>query len=200
MNKKYLLLALIPILLAGLGAYLRFHSSEDTWICKNGQWVKHGHPSFPAPSRPCETEGEIIKAAEVEKNSNLANPASQNCLDKGGRLEMREETAGTLGICKFNDGTECEEWQFYRGECLQGQTTAADTSHPYRGRIELSAGQYYFVAENGVSYTLQLPAHQDRAFRNTLAAEMKESSPITIIAAETPPLSKILVFKNFQEK
>jgi len=26
---------------------------EDAWICKNGEWVKHGNPSNPIPTEPC---------------------------------------------------------------------------------------------------------------------------------------------------
>jgi putative hemolysin len=47
----------------------------------------------------------------------LANPASKYCVDLGNKLEMREETGGTAGYCIFPDGSECEEWAFYRGEC-----------------------------------------------------------------------------------
>lgn len=32
---------------------LRVFSGEDDWMCKDGKWVEHGHPSFPAPSEPC---------------------------------------------------------------------------------------------------------------------------------------------------
>jgi uncharacterized membrane protein len=32
---------------------IRALSGEDDWICQNGQWVMHGHPSFPAPTVPC---------------------------------------------------------------------------------------------------------------------------------------------------
>ncbi len=31
----------------------RFASEEDTWLCENGQWVKHGSPSADKPSEPC---------------------------------------------------------------------------------------------------------------------------------------------------
>jgi uncharacterized membrane protein len=31
----------------------RLFSGEDDWICSNGQWIQHGHPSFPAPQEPC---------------------------------------------------------------------------------------------------------------------------------------------------
>ncbi len=32
---------------------IRLLSGEDDWICQNGQWIKHGNPSFPAPSIEC---------------------------------------------------------------------------------------------------------------------------------------------------
>lgn len=32
---------------------LRLFSGEDNWVCKNGQWIKHGNPDFPTPSVPC---------------------------------------------------------------------------------------------------------------------------------------------------
>ena len=32
---------------------LRLFSGEDNWICQNGQWIKHGQPSFPAPTAIC---------------------------------------------------------------------------------------------------------------------------------------------------
>jgi uncharacterized membrane protein len=53
-NKKalYSVLALI-IFLVILVAGLRLFSGEDDWICFQGQWVKHGSPSFPAPSTEC---------------------------------------------------------------------------------------------------------------------------------------------------
>jgi putative hemolysin len=51
---------------------------------------------------------------------NLANPASKYCVDQGGRLEIREEASGETGYCIFEDGSECEEWALYRGECAPG--------------------------------------------------------------------------------
>ena len=32
---------------------LRVFSGEDDWMCQNGEWVKHGNPSFPAPITEC---------------------------------------------------------------------------------------------------------------------------------------------------
>lgn len=51
----------------------------------------------------------------------LANPASVHCVEEGGTLEIREgDDGGQIGVCVFDDGSECEEWAFYRGECEPG--------------------------------------------------------------------------------
>jgi putative hemolysin len=48
----------------------------------------------------------------------LPNPASVYCEEQGGRLEFRTATdGGQRGVCLFADGSECDEWAFYRGEC-----------------------------------------------------------------------------------
>jgi putative hemolysin len=49
----------------------------------------------------------------------LANPATEYCLNEpGAKHEMRETEEGTAGYCLFQDGSSCEEWAFYRQECL----------------------------------------------------------------------------------
>jgi putative hemolysin len=51
----------------------------------------------------------------------IANPASEYCEAEGGELELRaDEDGGQLGVCVFPDGSECEEWAFFRGECEPG--------------------------------------------------------------------------------
>jgi hypothetical protein len=37
----------------GIVFFLRFTTAEDTWICRDGRWVKHGYPSSPAPATGC---------------------------------------------------------------------------------------------------------------------------------------------------
>lgn len=44
------------ILAMTLGLFIvsaRLLSGEDDWICQNGRWIKHGDPSFSAPSVEC---------------------------------------------------------------------------------------------------------------------------------------------------
>jgi len=47
----------------------------------------------------------------------MANPASVFCEEQGGDLDVRKDDAGNeTGFCVFEDGTEVEEWAYYRGE------------------------------------------------------------------------------------
>lgn len=48
----YSIVVLIGFILLAI-ASVRLFSGEDDWICRDGQWVKHGNPSFPAPLEEC---------------------------------------------------------------------------------------------------------------------------------------------------
>jgi len=50
----------------------------------------------------------------------LPNPAAKFCVDQGGKLEIRDEAGGQAGYCLFPDGSECDEWAYFRGECAPG--------------------------------------------------------------------------------
>ncbi len=58
-------------------------------------------------------------------SANMPNPASAYCEKHGGKLEIRKDQQGNeYGVCVFSDGSECEEWSFFRGECQPGQQTS----------------------------------------------------------------------------
>ncbi len=59
---------------------------------------------------------------QQNQQAGLANPASTFCVEQGGKLEMRDNDAGQYGVCVFEDGSECEEWAFFRLECKPGET------------------------------------------------------------------------------
>ncbi|MFA6392376.1 MAG: hypothetical protein WCW66_06605 [Patescibacteria group bacterium] len=53
-NKKTAIIAMGIIATAFAWLFLRFAGGdEDTWICDNGIWVEHGHPSSPKPAELC---------------------------------------------------------------------------------------------------------------------------------------------------
>jgi len=52
MNYKKILR--IAVILVAIGAFLLIiRGSEDTWLCRDGQWIKHGVPSAPMPTSGC---------------------------------------------------------------------------------------------------------------------------------------------------
>ncbi|MFA6531093.1 MAG: ABC transporter substrate-binding protein [Candidatus Micrarchaeia archaeon] len=56
----------------------------------------------------------------------IANPASVNCINHGGVLSIVSEPGGERGICTLSDGTVCDEWAYYRGECPLRTGPASD--------------------------------------------------------------------------
>ncbi|WP_292035121.1 MULTISPECIES: DUF333 domain-containing protein [unclassified Brevundimonas] len=44
----------------------------------------------------------------------MANPASVSCVQKGGQSQIRSTATGQMGVCRFADGRECEEWALHR--------------------------------------------------------------------------------------
>ena len=54
-------------------------------------------------------------------STQLANPAAVNCVENGGTSEIRSDDAGNqYGVCVFEDGSECDEWAYFRGDCAPG--------------------------------------------------------------------------------
>lgn len=50
-----------------------------------------------------------------QKMIGTANPASVYCVEQGGESIIKKDNDGNeYGICKFNDGKEIDEWDFYR--------------------------------------------------------------------------------------
>ena len=69
--------------------------------------------------------------ANEEPAAGLANPASVYCQEQGGTVEIRTDAeGGQYGVCIFDDGSECEEWAFFRGECEPATEEAAPAEVP----------------------------------------------------------------------
>lgn len=53
----------------------------------------------------------LMAGCEAEKKAQLGNPASQNCIAKGGVLNiLKRPDGGEYGVCFFTDNRQCEEW------------------------------------------------------------------------------------------
>ena len=58
---------------------------------------------------------------ENKKGVELANPASTFCIEKGGELKIHDEEGGQVGYCHLKDGSEIEEWKFFRENNIKEQ-------------------------------------------------------------------------------
>jgi putative hemolysin len=75
--------------------------------------------------------GECQPGDSLEGNANMPNPAAVYCLENGGTLEVRKDQVGNeYGYCLFPDGSECDEWAYYRGECQPGDSLEGNANMP----------------------------------------------------------------------
>jgi len=76
----------------------------------------------------------------------MPNPASLYCEQNGNKLEIRTAADGSQnGICIFPDGSACDEWAYYRGECGLNPTpvmAVEATAKASNGTEEHASGGY----------------------------------------------------------
>ncbi|MFH1181988.1 MAG: DUF333 domain-containing protein [Candidatus Woesearchaeota archaeon] len=77
------------------------------------------------------------------------NPASVFCEERGGTLEIITEAEGQVGMCTLPDGSTCEEWAYYRGQCPPNETGNASTANPASVYCEEHGGTLEIVTEEG---------------------------------------------------
>jgi len=121
----------------------------------------------------------ILGKKEVQK---LANPASVYCGEQGGELSITKDTSGgEVGICTFKDGSSCEEWQFFRGECLPGNLKLV-SSVSYRCDDNKHIEASYFSGPMPMAATGEMPIPSGEV-RLTLSDGRKMNLPQTISAS-----------------
>ena len=57
-KRTSILLGVIAILVVGFLGVRFFSGLQDTWICQDGEWIKHGNPSVPMPRETCDEDNE----------------------------------------------------------------------------------------------------------------------------------------------
>lgn len=62
---------------------------------------------------------------------NIPNPAAVYCGQQGGKSEIVTAADGSQsGLCIFPDGSRCDEWAYFRGECQPGGSVVIPTPTP----------------------------------------------------------------------
>ncbi len=84
--------------------------------------------------------------AATEILPNMPNPASVYCEKNGNKLEIHTAADGSQnGVCVFPDGSTCDEWAYFRGECGPAvATTEASGGGPggSGGTVDNGSGGY----------------------------------------------------------
>jgi len=83
-------------------------------------------PTFTAPAPLPTSPPTEANQPEPPDQIGMPNPASVHCEEQGGQVNIRTDSEGNqYGVCMFPDGSECDEWAFYRGECQPAPQQAA---------------------------------------------------------------------------
>lgn len=125
------------------GLALMQKASTDTAVCVKPETAK---------ILAERTWGAILREAanpEATNPKQIPNPASTYCFDNGGKIEMSQSDAGVQGICVFPDGSKCEEWQYYRGEC---KPESSDT--PIQSGLEVTTEKDQYVIGEPINFTI----------------------------------------------
>lgn len=73
-------------------------------------FYKNNNPSHP-------NDNDVQNSTSEKSTTSIANPASQFCIEKGGKVVIVSNSDGSqFGMCELNNYS-CEEWTFYKGEC-----------------------------------------------------------------------------------
>ena len=116
---------------AAVAAYYLDPETQVWW-----RWFA-GRPQVSNLSMVNDMQGVLaLGSAQVQATPGpgLPNPASVYCVELGYELRI-VDADGQVGICVFPDGTQCEEWSFFEGECGQGWALEADSSHAQDGTM-----------------------------------------------------------------
>lgn len=91
--KKPISILVIILIIIFAWLFLRFviGGSEDDWICRNGEWIKHGVPYAPMPTTGC---GEDKIISNFNECISAGNPVMESyprqCRDENGRTFVEE--------------------------------------------------------------------------------------------------------------
>ena len=109
-----------------------------------------------------QTREASVPVTQDVSQPDMPNPASVYCEEQGYRSEIRTAQDGSQsGACIFPDGSECDEWAYYRGECgpaVSGNPTAFPTTIPTALPIDPADYQGWWMYTQPIhNFSIRLP-------------------------------------------
>jgi len=74
---KKALIVIATIVIIWLGIRFVLGGPEDTWICEDGEWIEHGHPSQAKPTEGCgekSSQDDLIQVYNLQANDKISSP------------------------------------------------------------------------------------------------------------------------------
>lgn len=130
MKKAFIALVILVSILIILLLIVRFiiGGDEDTWLCDNGQWIKHGNPTAAQPTTGCGDQTNSNTTAIVNNaDANINSNDEPNCED------------WTPGACKmiikpgyyYSSATDNCYYSSFSGGCSNPPFTTLDDCNFY---------------------------------------------------------------------
>jgi putative hemolysin len=127
------------------------------------------------------------KQTNPTPEAGIANPASVYCEQNDGKLELRQEAAGGVaGVCVFPDGSECDEWAYFRGECKPGDTllNSVPTASPVAAEAfptataEIASDGWKIYRNEKLGYSFHYPANGNVITNDELSSGLSIIGPV----------------------
>jgi len=107
---------------------------------------------------PSEMPTSLPSTPTPEPAMGLPNPASVFCEQQGYTLEIRTAEDGSQsGWCIFPDGSECDEWAYFRGECQPASELSTPEPSP-EATAEFASDGCRVYRNEDLGYSFHYPA------------------------------------------
>jgi len=84
---------------------------------------------------------QVSQTAGTDLPPNMPNPASVYCKENGNTLEIQSVADGSQSsMCIFPDGSICDEWAYFRGECGPAAQEPTDPAVTVEATTDASGG------------------------------------------------------------
>jgi putative hemolysin len=92
----------------------------------------------------CTPKNQIVEPITTGvSQANIPNPASVYCEQNGNTLEIQTAADGSQsGICIFPDGSTCDEWAYYKGECGPAMKASSEPAATVDPTLANASGGY----------------------------------------------------------